>query len=452
MSDSKTDIKESAEEEKETEVEDEDLFASLSTFVEKVTIILEDYSDIISGENQRYSSPPGQESEDDSGQLSMRGIDQIVTRLSDGWEKYPKYSQCKSSFHTCDLYDKEIGYAIEMGVLEGKEEWEKLLKEDTLYKFFKRYLSKSDSTKFDETVFRETYLEFEDYLTSDSIVYRARTVLLNFQMDRDEMQLGENLHIERMDPEDSLSQMARAPIHPRYRNQREFFVLEKTYETDKFDENQTEQADRTFDEIVLAFRLFKSIGDIGYYAVIAEATSLFHENGVRSIGQPLVDFFGKKYHLSEEESDEFVSFWHSMERLLNDPPESFRIALDKFSNSFQRENENDRLLDLVITLEAIYLKEGEAQEMSYRLSQRGALFLGENKERALNIKQILRDSYNTRSTLVHGGSTNVTQDEIIELHELTRESLSKFLSETESGKNHKSILAGLDEEAVTPIE
>lgn len=214
---------------------------------------------------------------------------------------------------------------------------------------------------------------------------------------------------------------------------------------------QAEEAINSFQDIVLTLRLFERNGDVRYQHVYTKSISPFHKGSESTGGKPNIRFCDSIYDMDSNDCEDFQEFWEVMSEQIDNPPETYRIALNKFSNSFRRQNENDRSLDSVIALEALYLKTGEQQEMSYRLSQRGALLLGDSKETAKDVKKALKDAYSTRSTLVHGGQADVDHEFISNLHDITRKRLSEFLKLNDSGKSHKEIIDSLDERAVTPV-
>ncbi|WP_311170628.1 HEPN domain-containing protein [Halobellus ordinarius] len=435
-------------EESEFDIDDENLYDSLSSYIESVLNIVSSLpnTDL---ENRRTVPQPQEGSfvETNAQDIDVGKAKQLAESIA--WEEFPGYSECESAFEISDLYSKEAGYAVDMGVIEDIDTQDKLVKENSLPKFLTRYLIKNGELEYDEEKLEQTYTEFEDYLKSDSIKYRGTALLSGFEMEPEELELGSDLKMREIgeDEKRDLLRYGRA-----YRTQTPggYYVIEKTYTVNKFEGSRRGPATESFHNLILGLRLFDIEGDVGYTAYTVEPQSPFHiEANPRAVGH-VTPIYGKPYQLQEDNAEDFVEFWRKIGKYLSSPPESYRIAIDKFSTSFNRTNENDRLLDSVIALEAIYLKSTETQEMSYRLSQRGALLLGNTKDEAKEIQSTLRDAYNHRSSLVHGSSTDVEQDSVIELHELTRRSLSKFLHSYADDKDHQEILSELDEEAITP--
>jgi hypothetical protein len=78
-------------------------------------------------------------------------------------------------------------------------------------------------------------------------------------------------------------------------------------------------------------------------------------------------------------------------------------ALRRFSESVTRTRSDDRIVDLLIAGEALFLDDPrDHSELSYRFSMRAAAFI-EGVDRLATFK-FFRAAYRVRSTLVHGGS------------------------------------------------
>jgi uncharacterized protein YozE (UPF0346 family) len=383
------------------------------------------------------------------GKIDPRFFYQLTDSMESRWSELPHYTDCAGAFSSSNLYKKELGLAKQNGLIEDVNEPEDHIKNDSLPKIFTRYLEIQGDFSFDEQVFNEVYAEFEDYLRSEMVTYQSQAILDNFQMEEDKLELEDDL-LFRTISEEELDELSPPRRRRLAEDSGDVFVIEKTYEVPKFAEMRAEEALKAFQDVVLTLRLFERNGDVRYQRVITEPISPFHRGRETTGGEPHITFFESEYNMDSEDCENFIEFWNVMSRQIDDPPETYRIALDKFSHSFRRQNENDRLLDSVIALEALYLKTGEQQEMSYRLSQRGAILLGESKENAENIKQALKDAYSTRSTLVHGGQTNVDHDFISNLHDITRRTLSEFLKLNDEGKSHEEIIDSLDIDAINP--
>jgi hypothetical protein len=77
------------------------------------------------------------------------------------------------------------------------------------------------------------------------------------------------------------------------------------------------------------------------------------------------------------------------------------VALRRFNQSYSRESDEDRIIDLTIALEGTLLA-GVDDELQYRLALRGAALLAETR-RPVDTKLVLKTMYEVRSKVVHEG-------------------------------------------------
>ncbi len=80
------------------------------------------------------------------------------------------------------------------------------------------------------------------------------------------------------------------------------------------------------------------------------------------------------------------------------------IAIKRFRSSIEKymPYDTEKLLDLAIAFEAIYLNDGENKELTYRLSLRAARLLGNSFDERYEIFKLIKDLYKYRSKVAHG--------------------------------------------------
>jgi Apea-like HEPN len=76
---------------------------------------------------------------------------------------------------------------------------------------------------------------------------------------------------------------------------------------------------------------------------------------------------------------------------------ALRIALQRFTSSFERLVLTDRLLDIIIALEALCSKENDA--VSYRVALRVATLIGKDGADRDSVFKLVSDAYNEQSSL-----------------------------------------------------
>lgn len=125
------------------------------------------------------------------------------------------------------------------------------------------------------------------------------------------------------------------------------------------------------------------------------------------------------------------------------------MALRRFRYASERERDEDRLVDLLIAAESLFLPD-EGKELSYRLRQRVALLLGTTFKNRLEISDDIKMAYDSRSKVVHGSGKshkaplNVTAPK---LEGYLRASLQKAISLAKS-KNGKPAKAWMEWDAM----
>lgn len=101
-------------------------------------------------------------------------------------------------------------------------------------------------------------------------------------------------------------------------------------------------------------------------------------------------------------------------------------ALHYFYYGMIAERHEEKLIDFMISLEALYMR--EIQELGYRLSLRVATLLGNHyKDKTSDqIAEEIRNLYNKRSRVVHGEPETIDSGEMSRLVDYTRRSLLAF--------------------------
>jgi hypothetical protein len=80
---------------------------------------------------------------------------------------------------------------------------------------------------------------------------------------------------------------------------------------------------------------------------------------------------------------------------------SLGVALRRFNSANERLKDEDRLLDLIIAMEALLLRGDEQNELGFRFALRGTALISDKKIRK-EIFSNLKSAYDLRSRIVHG--------------------------------------------------
>jgi hypothetical protein len=154
------------------------------------------------------------------------------------------------------------------------------------------------------------------------------------------------------------------------------------------------------------------------------------------------------YALSEEEVPSFETFWKLFPDALTIP--FLDLAIRRFGYAGERQRPEDRLIDLLIAAESLFLSDAgetkERGELRYRLSLRFAFFAEMEGYSRPQRFRLMRDAYDLRSSLVHGGEIgeqfvklptgNIPFPEFVNLIEETlRKTLQKAVASKPFSKN-----------------
>ncbi len=163
------------------------------------------------------------------------------------------------------------------------------------------------------------------------------------------------------------------------------------------------------DKTITVLSLFR-VGGIEYIKYTTQVDSLF-PTGVLS-GTRIHLTKSGSYIIRDEDVAPLATFWSNMRNSLPDSfypgsrqgPDELSIAYDRYNDSLEGGIIEKRISSAVMGLEALYLREGEQQEMSYRLRMRASKLLSLIGYNPTEVREGIKDAYNeVRSEYVHGG-------------------------------------------------
>jgi hypothetical protein len=278
---------------------------------------------------------------------------------------------------------------------------------------------------FDETHFEREYERFEEAYYCPEIAYEVIAPLPGVAISHS-WRLAEDLEITNLPMEtlnrlarDKRSRMSGDPFGNNVCVIRSECRLPKVVgdarehslrEREKDQAKQSAVNDR-IEQVVNALRLCGI--ENAYSSAIIHRTSQWAFDQDRFFpGRFQPDFFYVN-SLEDKWLESFALFWQSFQSHGVKGRKFLEVAIRRFGYAHERQRIEDRIIDLMISAEALFLadynKDSYFGEIRYRLSMRAALFLANEGEAQKTIFRWMKDAYDLRSKLAHGGDSHRTK-------------------------------------------
>ena len=150
------------------------------------------------------------------------------------------------------------------------------------------------------------------------------------------------------------------------------------------------------------------------------------------------DLFGSSPEAGEAQIDEAKRLYEILD---SDFGEKLRIPIDRWIKSKTDENPVDKMIDLGIAFESLYVSDGSG-EITFKLSVRAAWHLGKDKEHRNELLTKFGQIYGCRSNAVHSGKLDETakfgeeripiSEFIARAQDLCRQSIIKIIEDEQS--------------------
>ena len=143
----------------------------------------------------------------------------------------------------------------------------------------------------------------------------------------------------------------------------------------------------------------------------------------------------------EEQIEETKRIFDDFAKFNQNDREKLLIAVKRWIKSKTSQADIDRMIDLGIALESLYLPKGTRDQLTYQFRLRASRYLGETKADRKDLLTEFKNIYGCRSTAVHGGILKETvkikkipipiSSFIERAQDLCRDSILKILKEGE---------------------
>jgi hypothetical protein len=307
------------------------------------------------------------------------------------------------------------------------------------------FVERSQSFVFNDRLCDELYKKYEDFFYSAERDLNPIAPLHNFKSELEVILLDENLKIRTICEEEQkqlwLDNLSMIPQHevPSIK-----LVLEARYKVIAHRPDEMSYIKELFDMVISAMRLFKK-GTVGYNRVFTKIywacpISKASMSSGKNYYEP---YHGTQYNLSKDEVEDLVKFWKAYKDVNFKKYSFIELAIKRFNLAHVRKDFEDKLIDMMIAFEALYLIHTDKAELSYKLAIRAAFVLGKDKNKSEQEKMyiFLKKAYDVRSGIVHGnkhlgqnkiklsdGREISVQDFILQLEDYLRQSILHFIN------------------------
>ncbi len=202
-------------------------------------------------------------------------------------------------------------------------------------------------------------------------------------------------------------------------------------------------ADETFEQLEALLRLFQK-GDVYIrrhlvFEIRQEQPSLVFFLRPQPIKPAPATLYPRdSYKLDDATLQRFIAFFNDYSDIINQKQQPISNALFRFSSSYEQRTLGDRLLELVMTLEALFGSRGDS--LTYKIALRCSSFLYPPGEERREAFEAIKKVYDDRSAIVHGEKidSKYTSEEMDQLEQYVRRSITTFLEQFKKGNRISS--------------
>jgi Apea-like HEPN len=178
-----------------------------------------------------------------------------------------------------------------------------------------------------------------------------------------------------------------------------------------------------FQKLITSLRLFKP-GDIGLdhcYSKIKLNIPIDPKQWI--LDYPAYSDRMRNYSLSKHERVRYLRLWQGIKDL--NFGRELETAINRFHYSYEKKNNQDKLTDNVVSLEALF-SGGRTDSVTYKLSLRYARMVKSKIKDRKDAYRNMTSLYDKRSKILHGGSISLTDIELIQ--NSTRDAIKRYIA------------------------
>lgn len=262
------------------------------------------------------------------------------------------------------------------------------------------------SFKFNKELVLNQYMLIENYIYSDDLLYSVKAPIYNLEIEEDVIKIENKIYLKKFKEAD-LNSFKPSLMSFGYGIDYSLISCKTVIVTEnKIKKGEVLTIGRdTISNIkrtISSLSVYKknTIGVGPYFSKPKNFWSMF--SGIHSSFMPNeTHIHYEKIILEKKDIELFKIFWKKYNDSVKNNP-WLDLAGRRLLRMFYKARIEDRFVDIMIIFEMLFLPKGNA-ELQYRLSVRVALLLGNNSKEKKHIYELLKLSYDIRSSIVHDG-------------------------------------------------
>lgn len=199
---------------------------------------------------------------------------------------------------------------------------------------------------------------------------------------------------------------------------------------------------KTVGNLLTCLRLFKKGNVVIVYSKTESENSMFRS--VTSFGYGNSSHFtGDYYELKSAEISKFIEFYNNFINFQKNPPKPLDIALRRFNFAYDRMLAEDRIVDYLISFEALFLNDTNI-DSTYRISRRIPILLEDDFNKRKEMSKKIKIAYSNRSKIVHGEKIEIDFSYTQEIQDILRKCVIRLIEKWDKFKDLELFLDSLD--------
>ena len=316
----------------------------------------------------------------------------------------------------------------------------------------------------------EEFTEMESFFYQPNAVFLVTSLLYNFTSPVKEIRVGDFLirHIGKRSSVGLLGYSVDYLFSPvTHEIEYKLIVKKEIRENGLISESQDLHVLKIFEKLITALRMLKSeeVG-LGSLVTVPKVWGSSRYADIRKF--PISRYIHPQFVLKEDDIAELEKLIRILELSEEFSQESLGSSLRRFNTSYERWGDDDRIVDIVVALEAILLSGNEQLELKYRFALRGVALMNLPSDEGKRVFENMGYAYEIRSHILHGerqqGVVKIMKKVSESNHEI--QSLGKFafllrnylrrvirayLSIRETKNDHDEVIAVLDRRIISGL-